>query len=500
MNNDSQQDYKQDTNNDLGLERKPRQNASRSYNSLIILSGMLCITMALIFNGWMVWQQQQVVQGSESLTVDRVMQKFDEAELATFHQVYQLLKQNYVTELDTSVLVQGAIEGMVTALDDPRSHYFNADQMVLQTDRSSGSYAGIGSTVQSVDGLVTLISIYEDSPAERAGLKNGDQLLAIDGVDAKGMLLDDAVARVKGLPGTIVSLRIQRPGVAEAFDVEVTRAVVETISVDSKMLEDGVGVIEISNFTNTTGSQFKKELNALLQQGMEGLIIDLRNNGGGTLTGLMDVANLVVPEGVIFTWVYRGDEKEHMYSNLKERDFEVVALINGYSASASEVLAGAIQDSSSGVLVGTRSFGKGSAQNTYSLINQGGIALTSSKWLTPSGKHIEGQGLEPDVKIIDPYDPLIIEKDQPLKPAQIELLHAKLQALGYDVSLDNIITDESVAAIKQFQSDSLIYISGALSDDTVMVLNLRCYDEIPHDNDPQMEEAIKQVQQLIRKP
>ena len=471
-----------------------------------IFAGMLVVACALGLNAWAVWQQ--AVHGAVGPIVSNMQQKVEDREWLAFEMMYQYLREEYVVEPDVSVLMQGAMKGMIEALDDPRSHYYNPTQMKNQSEQSEGSYSGIGSTVLEKDGYVTLVQIYADSPAERAGLKSGDQLLEIDGVSAKGMSLDEAVSLVKGPSGTVVRLRILRAEEAEPFDVEVVRALVETQSVSGEMLEEGIGLITITSFTNTTGSQFGKELQRLLDAGMKGLVLDLRNNGGGTLEGLMDVANMLVPEGKVFSWTFRDRLPEDHFSSLKQRPFEVVVLINGYSASASEVLAGALQDSGSGKLIGVRSFGKGSAQYTYRLPNLGGVSLTVSKWVTPLGRHIEGQGLEPDIKVLDPVDPLVIEKDRPIKPGQIELLQAKLQALGYDAPFEEVsdteaetpsygFSEKTVQAIREFQQDNLIYVSGALSDDTLQVLNRRCYEEIPHLDDPQKDVALEEIRKMI---
>ncbi|MCL2497555.1 MAG: S41 family peptidase [Symbiobacteriaceae bacterium] len=466
-------------------------------NGIWLFAGLLLIAVAIAFNGWVIWQQQ-IALGAVGPVASDMKQRVEERELTALQQLYEHLKREYVNEPDASVLLQGAMEGMVSALGDPRSHYFDADQMRTQGEQSSGSYTGIGSTVESgVDGYVTMIFIYPNSPAERAGLLSGDKLLAIDGVDAQGMPLTEAVTRVKGPRGTIVKLTILRPSEPEPFEVDIVRDVVELISVTAKMLEDEVGLITITTFNDSTGAQFGKELQRLLDQGMKGLILDIRNNGGGTLDGLMDVANMLVPAGTVFTWTFRNQIPQDHISTLATRNFEVVVLVNGYSASASEVLAGALQDTGAGRLVGVRTFGKGSAQHTYRLANGGGVSFTVSHWVTPKGRYIEGQGLEPDVKAIDPYFPLVLEKGRLIKPGQIELLQAKLQALGFDAPFEEGFGEKTVAALQAFQEDSRIYVSGALSDDTLQVLNKRCYEEIPHDNDPQMEIALAEIHKLI---
>ncbi|MCL2548670.1 MAG: S41 family peptidase [Symbiobacteriaceae bacterium] len=470
----------------------------RQKDAIWIFAGVLLLTIAIAFNGWVMLRRPAVVQGADGPVVSDLKQRIEEREFAALYQLYQHLKEEYVEEPDSSRLLEGAMIGMVDALGDPRSHYFTPAQMRSQMEQSQGSYTGIGSTVEAAaDGFVTLIFIYPDSPAERAGLISGDKLLEIDGTDAKGMSLDEAVTRVKGPRGTVVKLRILRPSEPEPFDVEIIRDLVETISVQSRMLDDEIGLMTINSFTNTTGSQFANELQKLLDAGMKGMVLDLRNNGGGTLDGLMDVANILVPEGIVFTWTFRDRSSDDWYSELKSREYEVVVLINGYSASASEVLAGALQDRGAAKLVGVRSFGKGSAQYTYRLANEGGVSFTVSRWVTPEGRQIEGQGLDPDIKVIDPYFPLVLEQDRPLKPGQIELLQAKLQALGYDAPFEGSLGEATIEALRAFQQDNLIYISGTLSDDTLQVLNKLCYERIPHENDPQMDTALQEIRKMV---
>ena len=464
-------------------------------NALLIFAGLLLVALAFGFNGWMVGNQ--ATYAASNTPTGPAMARLEDKDMRSFQRVYQLLMKEYVTEPDSAALIEGAIQGMIEALNDPRSHYYNAEQMSVQSDQSQGAYTGIGSSVQSSSGRIVLVYVYPNSPAEKAGLINGDMLVSIDGIDAIGMPLDEAVARVRGARGTTVTLVIERAGVDDPFEVVVTRDVVETITVQGTMLEEGIGMIQISSFTNTTGPQFGRELQKLLEEGMQGLILDLRNNGGGTLDGLMDVANMLVPEGTVFTWIFRDGVPLDEVSTLQRRDFEVVVLMNSFSASASEVLAGALQDTGAGKLVGVRSFGKGSAQHTYPLDNGGGVSLTASKWLTPNGKHIEGLGLEPDVKVHDPYDPLSVEKNVAIKPGQIELLQAKLQALGYEAPFEAQIGESTAAALRAFQVDNQLYVSGSLSDDTIRVLNIQCYERIPHESDPQLETGVAELKTMI---
>ena len=481
----------------------PRRRAS---NGIWAFCGMLLIAVALAFNGWAVMQQRLVVQGAAppaGPVTSEVREMWEDREMAAFHQMYQRLMEEFIEEVDSSQLLQGAMEGMVGALGDPRSHYFNPAQMLRQMEQNQGHYTGIGSQVQSRDGLVTLVFVYPDSPAERAGLQNGDQLLEIDGVDARGMSLDEAVSLVRGPRGTVVRLRIQRATEAEPLDFEIVRDTIVSITVRAHMVEEGIGYIQISSFNNATGNQFASELEQLLEAGMRGLILDLRNNGGGTLDGLMPVANLLVPEGEVFSWVFRTRETEVLVSTLEERDFEVVVLINNYSASASEVLAGALQDSGAGLLIGVRSFGKGSAQFTYQLPNRGGVTFTVSRWVTPAGRTIEGNGLEPDIRVIDPAAPLVIDRDLPLRQGQLELLQAKLQALGFAAPFEEEwygevlrLPGSTVEAIRAFQSEHGIFVSGSLSDDTLQVLN-RLTIELTADEDPQLDVALDEIRRMI---
>jgi carboxyl-terminal processing protease len=321
---------------------------------------------------------------------------------APFWQAWELVHQNYLVQpLDDTALMQGAIRGMMQALGDQHSSYMDPQEFSDATTDMQGSYAGIGAYVDTEAKYLTIVRPMPGSPAEAAGLVAGDQVIAIDGLDVTS--LDAASVRLKvlGEAGTDVVLTILR-GEQEPFDVSITRAVITIPSVESKMLDNNIAYIKISVFGDSTSRDFRDQLSTLMAQNPDGLILDLRDNTGGYLNTAIDVASQLIPSGTIVIERY-GDGTQTPYEatgNGIATDVPLVVLVNGYSASASEIVAGAVQDSGRGKLVGVTTYGKGSVQNWIPLDNnQGAVRITIAEWLTPNGRTIHKIGLTPDVVV-----------------------------------------------------------------------------------------------------
>ncbi|MBI4733151.1 MAG: S41 family peptidase [Chloroflexi bacterium] len=326
-----------------------------------------------------------------------------QALFAPFWEAWNIVHQQYFTRpLDDVALVDGAIRGMMDALPDEHSGYMDPQQTSDANIDMSGEYDGIGAWVDTEAELLTIVRPMPGSPAEAAGLLPGDQIIAVDGEDVVGM--DPTLVRLKvlGPAGTTVVLTIVRDGVDEPFDVPVTRAHIVVPSVEGKMLDSGIAHISISVFGDTTGEELHTLLADLLAQNPKGIILDLRNNTGGYTTSATQVASEFIGEGVIWYEEY-GDgsryENETIPGGLATGDIPLVVLVNEYTASASELVAGAIQDYGRGTLVGVVTYGKGSVQNWVPLSNGGTVRVTIAKWLTPNGRTIHEIGLTPDLVV-----------------------------------------------------------------------------------------------------
>jgi carboxyl-terminal processing protease len=322
---------------------------------------------------------------------------------APFWQAWGLLHEKFVDQpIDDTLLMQGAIRGLVDALDDPNSSYMDPGEYEQANMPLDGSYEGIGAWVDTDGAFLTIIAPMPDSPAEQAGLHPGDIVVGIDGDDMIGVDPSLVVQRILGPAGTTVRLTILREGVAEPFDVEVARARIELPDVESRMLEEGIAYVRLYTFGAGTARELHSSLEELLAQSPRGLILDLRGNGGGYLSTALQVTSEFVGDGVIMVERY-GDGREEIQRAEEgglATEIPLVVLIDGGSASASEIVAGAIQDLGRGQLVGEPSFGKGSVQEWIPLAaDAGAIRVTVARWLTPNGRQIDEVGLTPDVAV-----------------------------------------------------------------------------------------------------
>ena len=304
----------------------------------------------------------------------------------------------YLHEVSDEELRNGIYKGMLKALDDPYSEYYTAEEFEELMAESEGIYYGIGAYI-SLDKETTLpkiSGIIKNTPAQEVGLQNEDLIYMVDGESVYGDSLTEAVSKIKGPENTQVVLTIIRGG--EQMDVEVTRRKVESPTVESKMLENDMGYLQITQFDEVTFKQFMEALDGLKASGMKGMILDLRSNPGGNLSTVVDIARNLLPEGII---VYTEDKEGHRvtYRSKGENEFRLplVVLVDMNSASASEILAGAIQDCGKGTLIGTTTFGKGIVQSVEPLKDGSAIKLTISSYFTPNGRNIHGIGIEPDI-------------------------------------------------------------------------------------------------------
>lgn len=342
-----------------------------------------------------------------------------------FWQAWEIVHDQYVDQpVDNITLMRGAIRGMLDALGDQHSSYMDPEEFRRANIPMRGEYEGIGAWVDITSEYLTIISPMPGSPAEKAGLKAGDQIIAVDGEDMTGIAGDLVLQRVIGPADTQVTLTIFREGEPEPFDVTLTRAHIIVPSVQSEMIDERIGYIQLSTFGDTTTEDLRSALEDLRSQSPTGLILDLRNNGGGGLQTAIEVASEFVGDGVIMYEEY-GDGSRDTYEAINgglATEIPLVVLINEGSASASEIVAGAIQDTGRGQLVGATSFGKGSVQVWVPLKDdQGAVRVTIARWLTPNGQTIHEIGLEPDIVVELTEEDVAAERDPQLDKA-IELL------------------------------------------------------------------------------
>jgi len=320
-----------------------------------------------------------------------------------FWETWTIIHDQFVDQpVDNVILMRGAIRGMLESLGDQHTSFMDPQEFKDANSSLEGSYEGIGAYVDTGGDFLSITSPISGSPAEKAGLKPGDKIIAIDGQDMTGVNPELARRKVLGPAGSVVKLTILREGQEKPFDVEIKRDKIEIASVESKMLDNNIAYIKLNTFGDTTSSELKTALTTLMAQHPKGLILDLRYNGGGYLQTAVDVASQFISKGVVLYEQY-GNGKKDSYEAKPgglALDVPMVVLINKGSASASEIVAGALQDDKRAQLVGETSYGKGSVQNWIPLQdNQGAVRVTIAKWLTPSGRTIHKLGLTPDVVV-----------------------------------------------------------------------------------------------------
>lgn len=315
-----------------------------------------------------------------------------------FVTAYRFIELKYVNQTDDVNLIDGAIDGMVKSLGDPHSNYLSPKMYQSLKEQTQGSFAGIG-VVMGMDNNknINIVAVMEDSPGQKAGLAEGDQIIAVDGTPVTEMAFDEVAAHVRGEPGTDVVLTIMRDGTQQ--DYTITRDNIKLKTVGHEMLDNNIGYIQIVSFSEDTAQEFMDAYTDLQNQGMQGLVLDLRNNPGGLLGACVDIAKNLVPKGDIVSIVDKDGNKEVYSSDLEQVPYPVAVLINKNSASASEILSGAIQDTKSGVIIGETSYGKGSVQTILPMMDDDAVKLTIAKYYTPSGRSIDGVGITPDIEV-----------------------------------------------------------------------------------------------------
>ncbi len=323
-------------------------------------------------------------------------------ELRRFGEVFDRIKKAYVEPVSDSQLIEDAVSGMLIGLDPHSSYLAPSEYSELQI-QTSGQFGGVGIEISQEDGIIRVITPIDDTPAMRAGIKPGDLIIKIDGKVIQSIGVEKAIALMRGKVGSEIVLTVVRDGEGSPFDVTLKRDLINVMSVRSRYLDEGIGYVRISQFQHQTARDLNKQLVELqAQKTLTGLVLDLRNNPGGVLRGAVDVTDAFVSSGVIVSTKGRLASSQMSFNATKAmsvKDIPLVVLINGGSASASEIVAGALQDKNRAIIMGTSSFGKGSVQTVLQLTGDRAIKLTTAKYFTPSGRSIQAKGIVPDIEV-----------------------------------------------------------------------------------------------------
>lgn len=356
--------------------------------------------------------------------------EFDDEVIEKINLLKSAIEYYYVEDLDEAALADGLYRGLMDSLGDPYAEYYTPDQWIAMQNSTEGIYYGIGAYMKkdTVTGYPQIMGIIRNTPAEEAGILIDDYIYEVDGTDVFDMNLTDVTGMIKGPEGTKVTLTIIRPSTGEELEMTLERRKVETPTVEYEMLEGNIGYISIAEFDTVTVDQFAEALATVKGNGMEGLILDLRGNPGGSLSAVVEIARMLLPEGlIVYTEDKYGERNEYSCDGKKRIDVPMIVLVNGGSASASEILAGAIKDYGIGTLLGTTTYGKGIVQRLIALDDGSAIKLTVSHYYTPLGNDIHKIGIVPDIELEFDADAYKEDETDNQLDRAIELLQRKIQ-------------------------------------------------------------------------
>ena len=356
------------------------------------------ITSGVILGATLVFGQM-VFADKETVKPDLPLE-----ELRTFSEIFGRIKSSYVEPVEDKQLIENAIRGMLSGLD-PHSTYLDLNDFKDLREGTSGEFGGLGIEVSMEDGFVKVVAPIDDTPAAEAGIRAGDLIIRLDDTPVKGMTLNEAVDLMRGKPGSKLLLTIIREGADKPLKVEITRAIIKVESVKHKMLEPGYGYVRITTFQSRTGASLREAISALKEENggkLDGMVLDLRNNPGGVLDAAVDVSDAFITKGMIVYTEGRIADSEQKFNATPDdllKGAPLIVLVNGGSASASEIVAGALQDQKRAIIIGSKTFGKGSVQTVMPLTNETAVKMTTARYFTPSGRSIQAEGIVPDIEI-----------------------------------------------------------------------------------------------------
>ncbi len=485
-------DEKENNNHDVTEEKKPpakRYIRLKPFNFVMLVFGLVLVTTVITFF---------ILTAGDDKVVEVVKpQQHDRQAFQKFYDAYDEMKDNYFEEVDEKVVLDGAINGMIDALGDPYSDYLNEEEARQLNESISSSFEGIGAEIQEQNGYITIVSPIKNSPSEKAGLLPKDKVTEVDGTSIQGMSSSEAVLLIRGEKGTPVTLTIVRNGVDDPMEVELTRDVIPIETIYAELDEDGIGHIRITSFSMETYEELLEALDEMEEKGLKGLVVDVRQNPGGTLDGAIDISDLFVENGKNLMQYEGKKGRAQVFTASDDRKVTVptTVIIDDGSASASEILAGALSESSDIPLVGITTFGKGTVQSPKDLPDGSNLKLTTAKWLTPKGNWIHEKGITPDYEVPYPdyamlpfLDPSM-EMKEGLVSKAVESAEQMLEAIGYNPGpVDGLYDEETTAAVKALQKDLEVEVNGILIGDTTFGLMDKLREKIEVD-DPQLLKA-----------
>lgn len=432
------------------------------------------------------------------------VEHIDFSELDKVGKAYELILSSYVEPVDEEKLVEGAIQGMLSTLEDPYSVYMDKEMAKQFTETLESSFEGIGAEVSMVEGKIVIVAPFKDSPAEKAGLKPNDQILSVDGESVEGLDLYEATLKIRGEKGTKVKIEIARKGLKDPLVVEVKRDEIPQITVYGDVKKQGtknIGYIEITSFSEETAKEFKTQLSSMEKQGIQGLVIDVRGNPGGLLTSVEEILKEFVSKEKPYVQIEkRNGEKLRYFSSLeKDKPYPVAVLIDQGSASASEILAGALKEAEGYTLVGEKTFGKGTVQQAVPMGDGSNIKLTLFKWLTPDGNWIHKDGIKPNMEVKQPAifhtHPLQVVKplEKDMNNEQVQNAQQMLAGLGFAPGReDGYFSEVTETAVKAFQQKNGLPASGKIDTQTAGALEQAVIAEMKKEkNDIQLQAALR---------
>lgn len=413
---------------------------------------------------------------------------------------YQTIMDDYLNGANPEDLINGASEGMLASLKDPYSRYLVEELGNAYTQGYEGEFSGVGAEVREEDGQFVVNALTKGAPAERGGIKPEDVITAVNGEKLTGKSFQELVALLRGETGTEVKLTIQRGVQTEPIEIKLTREAIPVHTVTSEMLDDGIGQVTISKFAQKTSEEFDEAVAKLQEQGMNKLLLDMRSNPGGLLQSTIQIANKLIPDGkVILQVVYKNDNKVITYKSKQEKPWTIpiVVLVNGQSASASEVLTAALKESAGATVVGEKTYGKGVVQAFQQFKDGSVLSLTEAQWKTPNGTWIHKAGVTPDVTVALPAYatlrplPLGSELKVGSYGEDVKTLQAMLQVLGYtSTGREGLYEEETAQAMRQFQTSEKLTVDGEFNDKTAYRLLERLREKLDKE-DTQLKKGLE---------
>ena len=477
----------------------------------IVLFILLAFFIGLLgaYTGLKILQPQAqpdiATESLDELTNNKKTSQNVDDEMAKVKQAYELIDQNFVGKIEDGQLLEGAIDGMLETLDDPYSSFMTSEATEKFNEQIQSSFQGIGAEVSMVEGKVTIVAPIKDSPAEHAGLRPNDRILQVDEEELEGLNLNEAVEKIRGEKGSEVTLLVERKGSSEPFEVNITRDEIPIETVYAEVEEVNgkkTGILEVRTFSETTANEFNEALTQLEEEGIEGLVIDVRGNPGGLLDSVEEILHAFVPSDIPYLQIEDGEGRiEEHYTDLKEKKpYPINVVTDEGSASASEILAVALKEIGYDT-VGTTTFGKGTVQQAVPLGNQdegNTIKLTFFKWLSPEGNWINDDGVEPTVKQEQPEffhaNPIQVKEAFSYDDTNenIENAQIMLQGLGFDTERkDGYFDKKTEEAVRSFQEENDLEVTGQIDEKTAGAIEAAVVEIIRSgEQDLQLEKAL----------